>query len=510
MYNEFYGFSESPFELTPNPRFLYLTRSHREALASMTHGIKNRIGFISVTGDVGTGKTTLIYSLLHNLGEKVKSVHIFHTTLTFNELLKTILSELHVANVKEATADLLNQLVQYLLPMSPKNEMLVVIIDEAQDLAPKVLKDFQKLAPLGSKGMKIVFVGQPNLEDKLNSEDLKPLIQSIEIRRQIKGLSEEESAKYIDHRLRLVGSSSSEIFSPEALSLICHHSRGIPRVINTLCDNALLIGFRFSQKKIDTDTIRAAIKNLEGPSPRKTVLSSTAVVDKLHAFPFGLQFLLRKGGLFITLSLLCLGTIIFLTHRHLQQKSAKTLEIKSLQRHDVDPTPPSISVSSQRTPPSAPVATLGREYSLKKIVVVKKGQTISQLTQEYYGMVNLTLIDLLLELNPTITNVHLILVDQEIKIPNITEPLLIIPSPGHTYKIHGGTFENSDPAQLYSDERGLKGKKIEILPRKVSPRETWHRVMIGKFDNKDEALKMVFLLKEKGLLPAFGGLSKIK
>jgi hypothetical protein len=373
-----------------------------------------------------------------------------------------------------------------------------------------VLKDFQKLAPLGSKGMKIVFVGQPNLEDKLNSEDLKPLIQSIEIRRQIKGLSEEESAKYIDHRLRLVGRSSSEIFSPEALSLICRHSRGIPRVISTLCDNALLMGFRSSQRKIDADTIRGAIKNLEGPNPRKTVLSSTTVVNKLHAFPFGYPFLLKKGVLFITLSLLCLGTIIFLTQRHLQQKSAKPLEIKSLQSHGVDRTPSSTPASSQRTPPSAPVATPGREYSLKKIVAVKKGQTISQLTQEYYGMVNLTLIDLLLELNPPITNVHLILVDQEIKIPNITERLLIIPSADHTYKIHAGTFEAPDPARLYGDEPALKSKKVEVLPRSVSPRETWHRVIIGKFDNKDEALKMILLLKEKGLLPAFGDLSKMK
>src|SRR3974390_2414918 len=107
MYNEFYGFSEDPFEFTPNPRFLYLTRSHREALSSMTHGIKNRNGFISLTGEVGTGKTILIHSLLDTLGEKVKSVHIFHTTLTFNELLRTILSQLQVAAVKDDTADLL-------------------------------------------------------------------------------------------------------------------------------------------------------------------------------------------------------------------------------------------------------------------------------------------------------------------------------------------------------------------------------------------------------------------
>ncbi len=509
MYNEFYGFSESPFELIPNPKFLYLTRSHRDALSSMTNGIKNRNGFISVTGDVGTGKTTLIYSLLNSLSESVKTVLIFHTTLTFNELLKTVLSELHQGGgEKEDTAGLLRQLTQYVLHMGSRGETLAIIIDEAQDLPPEVMKAFQMLAPLVSKGMKVVFVGQPDFEDKLNSEDLKPLKQCIEIRRQIRGFREEESTKYIDHRLRLVGRSGSEIFSPEALTLICSYSRGIPRVINTLCDNALLAGFRLSQRKIDVDIIRGVIKNLEGPNLRKTIPSAVPVVNKIHGFPFGLPFLFKKASLVIIVSLLCLGAIILLTHRYLQQKSAKILEIKSLKSPEVDIKPSSTSTASQRTPPSPPIATPGREYTLKKIVAIKKGQTISQLTQEYYGMVNLTLIDLLLELNPAITNVHLILVDQEIKIPNITEKLLITQSPDQSYKIHAGTFEVPDPATLYGDERALKEKKIEILLRKVSPRDTWHRIVIGKFDNKDEALKTIFLLKEKGLLPAFGGLSK--
>jgi len=275
------------------------------------------------------------------------------------------------------------------------------------------------------------------------------------------------------------------------------------------------MGFRSSRKKIDTAMIHGVFKNLEGPSRRKTVLSSRVVVNKFHAFPLGLNFLFKKATLIAALSVLCLGAFVFLTHRYLQQKSDQPLEIKSLQGHEVDTKPLSKSTSSQKTPPppqktppSAPAATLGRDYTLKRIVAVGKGQTISQLTQEYYGMVNLTLIDLLLELNPSITNVNLILVDQESKVPNITEKLLIVPSTDHIYKIHAGTFEAPDPAKLYGDEPALKDKKIETLPRSVSPRETWHRVMIGKFDNKEEALKMIYLLKEKGLLPAFGGLLK--
>jgi len=521
MYNQFYGFSEDPFELTPNPRFLYLTRSHREALSSMTHGIKNRDGFISVTGEVGTGKTILIHSVLDHLGEKVKSVHIFHTTLTFNELLRTILSQLHLAVVKDDTTDLLHQLTQCLHQMRSKDEMLVIIIDEAQDLPLSVMKDFQTLIPLGSKGMKIVFVGQPGFEEKLESEGLEPLKQSIEISRRIKGFSEEEAARYIEHRLRLVGKSSSEIFPPETISLICRYSRGNPRVINILCENALLMGYRSSQKKIDTDTIRGVIKNLEGPNPRAGIFSPAAVLNTARALPFGIPLPFKKSTLIIALSFLCLAAVIFLSYESLRPKSADLRKIKSLQSkaepprpstalslRKTLPTPQKALPSPQKTAPLAPLATTGREYSLKKIVAVKKGETISRLAQEYYGMVNLTLIDLLLELNPAITDVNLIVVDQEIKVPNITEALLIVQSPDRTYRIHAGTFENLDPVRIYGDERALKGKNVETLPRKVSPRETWHRVLIGNFDNKEEVLKMTFLLKEKGLLPAFGGLSK--
>jgi len=504
MYTEFYGFSEKPFELTPDPKFLYVTRSHREALASMIHGIKNRKGFISMTGEAGTGKTTLIYSLLKHLDEKVKTVLIFHTTITFTDLLKTILRELNLATIKENRIDLLHQLIQYSVLMCNRGETLVIIIDEAQDIPQKVMEELQMFSDLESKGIQIVFVGQPELEDRLSSESLRQLKRGIEIRRQIRGLSEEESKEYIDHRLRLVGSSSSEIFSPKALSLICTYARGIPRVINALCDNALLTGYSLFKKNIDVDIIREVIKRMEGPNRKEKAFSSTDIADTFHPFPFGLRFLLKKSCLVIIISMLCLGVFIFLTHRHAKQKSTKTWNIESLQSHDPDTEPASTSASSQMAPSSHPIAAMGREYKLREIAAVKNGQTMSQLTQKYYGIVNISLLDFLLELNPEITNVHLILVDQKIKIPHITEDLLIIPYPDRTYGIHAGTFDTSDPAERYRGEPVLKGKKIEILSRKVSPRETWYRVMIGKFENKDEALKTISLLKRKGLLPAFG------
>jgi general secretion pathway protein A len=509
MYNEFFGFSEKPFELTPDPRFFFLTPSLRKALASTTYWIRERGGFISIVGEAGTGKTILIHSLLNSLDEKVKTILIFHTTVSFNDLLRVILRELDLWDVEKSEKDLWNQFIQYSTQIAAKNETLVIIIDEAQKLTEEVMEKLKMFFNLESKAIKIVFVGQPELEDKLNLKSLTQLKQMIRVRCQIKALSEEESKEYIDHRLRYVGSSSLETFTPESVSMICHYAKGIPRIINTLCDIAFLTGYRLFKKKIDASIVREAIKEMEGPRLQKTTSSSSIPIQESRKFPFRLRFSLSKTPLII-LFLFLIGGLFLLIYRSSSQKPAKMWGIKSIISPHAQTEHSSTSTSSQMTPPSASMAAMDREYKLKEVIAVRKGQTVSQLTQKYYGRADLTLIDFLLDLNPEITNVHLIMVDQKIRIPHITEELLIIRSPDHTYKIHMGTFEAPELAEPYNNEPALKGKKVEVFPQKVSPRETWYRVMIGNFDNKDETLKMISLLKGKGLLPAFGGFPKTK
>jgi general secretion pathway protein A len=273
MYNKLYGFSEKPFEVTPDPRILYLTPSHREALDSMIDGIKNRRGFISITGEAGTGKTTLIHSLLNSLDEKVKTVYIFHSTITFKELLKTILLELDLGVGEESEPAFLYRLAKYLTQMVA-DETLAIIIDEAQNLTEEVIQKLQMFSDLEAKAIQVVLVGQPEFEDKLNSQGLSQFKQRIRIKHQIRALTGEESMDYIDRRLRLVGRSSSQMFTPKALSMVCSYAQGIPRIINILCDNAFLMGYNLSQKKIDVDIIREVIKDIEGPSLQKTILYS--------------------------------------------------------------------------------------------------------------------------------------------------------------------------------------------------------------------------------------------
>ena len=186
MYTQFYNFSEKPFNLTPDPKFLYLTPSLREALASMLYGINERKGFINITGEVGVGKTTLIYTLFNNLNEKVKTAFVYHTTSTFEQLLAYILTDLNISVDTQDKITFLNKLNEYLACNISNDGTLAIIVDEAQNIPNKVMEEFRLLSNLETskqKLLQILLVGQPELEAKLNSPDLRQLKQRIGIRR---------------------------------------------------------------------------------------------------------------------------------------------------------------------------------------------------------------------------------------------------------------------------------------------------------------------------------------
>jgi general secretion pathway protein A len=267
VYTQFYGFSERPFDISPDPRFLFLTRSHRESLASMIYGVKERKGFISITEEVGTGKTVLIYALLRNLDEKVRIIHLSHTSITFEELLKIIFLKLSLPVVESEKPILLHQLHGHLLRRSRLGENIALVIDEAQNLSKEVMEEIRMLSnteTATAKLLQVLLVGQPELEVKLNSDALRQLKQRIGIRRRIKPLNREECAEYMEHRLRLVGSTCGEVFTRDAVSLIYEYTKGIPRSINILCDNAFLIGFSTEQKRITAGVVREVMADMDG------------------------------------------------------------------------------------------------------------------------------------------------------------------------------------------------------------------------------------------------------
>jgi general secretion pathway protein A len=290
MYTDFYGFTERPFDVNPDPKFLYLTESHRETLAAMLYGIKERRGFLAVTGEVGTGKTTLINALLNSLHDRVKVANIFRTFTTVQELLRGILYELGVTSKSRDRFTLWQRLNGYLLEMAEKGETVVLIIDEAQNLSSRMLEEIRILSNLETqktKLLQIVLVGQPELEAKLNSAELRQLRQRIGMRRKLLPLTDEETKAYITHRLNLVGGKIDKVFAHDALSMVCRYAGGIPRVINITCDNAFLIGYALAKKKVDGGIIREVVKDMEGEasSPEEPLVTEATSVAVSAAWP---------------------------------------------------------------------------------------------------------------------------------------------------------------------------------------------------------------------------------
>jgi general secretion pathway protein A len=281
-YNEFYGFSEKPFEVVPDPEFFYPSPSHLDVLTSVINGIESKEGLMCITGEVGTGKTTLIHFLLHCLEERVKTALIVHPSITFEELISNILLGLDQRVVEETKQTLLSQLNGYLTEKIGEDETLVVIVDEAQNLPAEVMEELGTLFEVSRwvARLQIIFVGAPEFQDKISAPRLRQFSRKIRIRYQISALTEEESKKYIDHRLKLVGSRSREVFAPEAISMIISYARGFPRVINILCDNAFMIGYGLSERRVDEDIIRKAIENMEVPIQQKLIPTRIATAVK--------------------------------------------------------------------------------------------------------------------------------------------------------------------------------------------------------------------------------------
>ena len=264
MYTRFYGFSEKPFNVTPDPKFLFLTESHQKALEAMLYGVGERKGFVSISGEAGTGKTTILHHVLNTLDKNIKTVFISQTQVTPKQLLKEIVQKIGLPPRDQSKISLIRQLNEHLLSALSQEGNLAVLIDEAQNLSLEVMEELRMLSNLetaNSKLIQMVFVGQPELETKLNSRELRQLKQRIAIRSQIRPLTAEESRQYIDHRLRLVGRSTGEVFNPEAAGLIVRHAEGIPRTINLLCDHALLIGYRRKEKRIPVATAKEVLSN---------------------------------------------------------------------------------------------------------------------------------------------------------------------------------------------------------------------------------------------------------
>ena len=268
MYESFFAFKEKPFSLTPNPRFLFLSKTHNEVYAHLIYGIENRTGFVEVTGEVGTGKTTILRTLLAHLEEdKYRVAFIFNPKLTAFELLRNINREFGVADDGLSNPDLIHSLNQFLLAENRAGKTPILVIDEAQNLSGEVLEQIRLLSNLETeedKLIQIILVGQPELRHHLSDHSLRQLNQRIAVRYHLRPLNRDETSAYILNRLKIAGRADSNIFSPAALRRVFRCSDGVPRRINLICDRALLTAYGEDRGIVSARDVRQAVAELEG------------------------------------------------------------------------------------------------------------------------------------------------------------------------------------------------------------------------------------------------------
>lgn len=265
MYESFYGFRERPFNVTSDPAFFFLSRKHKEAFSHLIYGIDQRKGILRITGEIGTGKTTLCRALLSRLDKKIKTAFILNPSFSEVQLLQLIIEDLGITPKAKSKMQLITELNRFLLRESSEGGNVVLIIDEAQNLRASQLEQIRLLSNLETdkeKLLQIILVGQPELKEKLSLPQLRQLNQRISVKYHIQPLDRDELKDYIEHRLMIAGGDSVH-FDTGALEEIFSFSQGIPRIINILCDRALLAGFVMNTKDIGHEIMKRCIEEIK-------------------------------------------------------------------------------------------------------------------------------------------------------------------------------------------------------------------------------------------------------
>ncbi len=410
MYLNFYNLRKQPFHITPDPEFLYLSPSHKEALAAIIYGIEKRKGFVAIVGAVGVGKTTILRSYLERADrERLKIIYVFNAKLTFEGLLRTIYQELELPVETNDVVEMTNRLYEVLIEEYRKGNTMVLVIDEAQNMPLDTLENLRMLSNLETskdKLVQIVLIGQPEFEEELKQHRLRQLRQRLAIRSTILPLTEDESAEYIRYRLQKAGADASSVFTRSAMKAVTKKARGIPRVINVLCDNALITGYGYRKQPVTRAIVKEIIRDFDGlrwPSGGRWWFPALSALTVLF---IAMAWLLPHHET-------VLGKI-----RALTTIQGRTTD-KVLMRAVLLP------VEKDPVSPGDAAAAVPASVVEKKGAVVKKsvsyGDSLYKLSREVYGKADSRIVQIIKENNPHVANPNVIHVGSTITFPELSE-----------------------------------------------------------------------------------------
>ena len=427
MYSKFYGFKKEPFHITPDPEFLFLSPSHKQALGSIIYGVQQRKGFIVITGEVGVGKTTILRSYLEKVDDaKVKIIYIFNANVTFKNLVRTISKELGLGVKTDDLVEMLDDLYRELMKEYRQGNTVLLIVDETQNMPIETLENLRMLSNLETskdKLLQIVLTGQTEFEKTLNLHELRQLNQRIALRFTIVPFTKKESFDYIRHRLAKVGISDTRVFTKGALKRIVREAQGIPRNLNILCDNALITGFGYKIKPVNTKIVKEVIVDLRGkakPSLLKWVLAPAALLLLI----IGLFLVYPYRGLFLPKPENPILSRIPEQNSAREEMKLSSEENPALSQNvQAAPTGKEIEISTEEKIPAQEMTPADEKIPEKTpspiIRIVEKGDNLFRLTMKVYGYADDELVERVRRTNPRIKDSDKILVGDEIVFPDI-------------------------------------------------------------------------------------------
>jgi general secretion pathway protein A len=501
-YGRYYGFSRMPFGEGPDREVFFPSETHKEALASMLFGIKERKGYIVIFGEQGMGKTMLIRQVMDQLGEGTHAALIEKAHDRYYALLKELMEKLGLKTAESSKGPMLHELYQYLIRCLEKGENVVIFLDDAHRMKDEIVEELRLMSNLETsktKLIQIVIVGEPELDQRLSAKYLRQIRQRIQILHRLLPLSQDESRQYIEHRLAWAG-GSGEVFTPEALAALCTCAGGIPWNLNALCDRALTLGLERSEKPVSAGTVRDARKTaapLIAPAPSSPKVAA--------AGKSGLRSPWLYAALAVAVACLFLGSYYIGRTSGIAPWSAVIQSLTGKKASGVDPghraqpqkgtQPPGLPAKkpvSHPAPPAAPVRgpvtqEPGTAEAPLKTIVIAEGSTLSSIATRNYGFVDATVLDSILESNPEITDVDFIRAGSQILLPQEVGKARLVKRPDGSFDIHAATFMTHREARDYAGKIGSDLGRVDIVKRSVSPRRDWYRIMVGPFKSKEEA-----------------------